>query len=413
MKVLQVNCVFRHGSTGKIVDDIHKVLLQRGIESVVCYGRGRHKVKPERNVYKFCTELESDLHHVFALFGISLAYGGNYIPTRRLIKIIVQEKPDIVHLHCINGYCVNIFDLLRYLGQNEIHTVITNHAEFFYTGNCGHAYDCEKWRQIPGCGQCPMLKFAIGSIGFDRTRSSWQKMRNAFSYHTKENLIFVAVSPWVKYRLNLSPVTEGFNCEVVENGVDTNIFRLSQPSQSVKDRIGYLDTNEPLVFHVTATFSSDPEHLKGGYYILEVAKRMPKVKFVVAAIDGDVSTLPSNVLFLGRTHNQQELVELYSCADVTLVTSKRETYSMVTAESLCCGTPVVGFKAGGPETIALPEYSRFVEYGNVDELVKALREMLTRKEDKETISEKAKLRYSKERMTDSYLEIYHTLLHQE
>lgn len=408
MKVLQVNCVFRHGSTGKIVDDIHKVLQRRGIDSVVCYGR-RNNVKPERKIYKFCKESESYWHHVLALFGISQAYGGNHIPTRRLIKIVEKEKPDIVHLHCINGYCVNIFNLLRYLGQHKIRTVVTNHAEFFYTGNCGHAYDCNKWRHIPGCGKCPMLKFATGSIWLDRTRSSWQNMKDAFSSHKKENLLFTAVSPWVRSRLEQSPITKGFDCEVVENGVDTNIFKLTQLSQFLRERIGEYRT-EPLVFHVTAAFSSNPWHIKGGYYVIEVAKRMPDVKFIVAAIDGEVANLPSNVLFWGRTHSQQELAELYSCADVTLLTSKRETYSMVTAESLCCGTPVVGFKAGGPETIALPEYSRFVEYGNVDELVKALREMLKQEKDKEAISQKGQCRYSKERMTDSYLKIYHTLL---
>ncbi len=34
---------------------------------------------------------------------------------------------------------------------------------------------------------------------------------------------------------------------------------------------------------------------------------------------------------------------------------------MVTAESLCCGTPVVGFTAGGPESIAIDAFSNFVE----------------------------------------------------
>lgn len=409
MKVLQVNCVFRHGSTGKIVDDIHKVLQQRGIESVVCYGRGRQKVKPERNVYKFCTELEGDLHHLFAMFGISLAYGGNHIPTRRLTKIIEKEKPDIVHLHCINGYCVNIFNLVRYLGQKEIPTVVTNHAEFYYTGNCGHAYDCEKWCHMPGCGQCPMLKFATGSVGFDRTRSSWRKMKDAFSYHTPKNLLFTAVSPWVKSRLNQSPLTEGFSCEVVENGIDTNIFHPRQLSPSVQNRIGDIGS-KPIVFHVSASFSSNPEHIKGGYYVLEIAKRMPNVKFVVATLTGEASDLPSNVLFWGRTRSQQELAELYSCADVTLLTSKRETYSMVTAESLCCGTPVVGFKAGGPETIAIPEYSHFVEYGNIDALVEALQEMLRQKKDKRTVSQMAECRYSKEQMTDAYLKVYNLLI---
>ena len=52
MKVLQVNCVYNNGSTGKIVFDIHNELKQHGFESVVCYGRGRKVTEP--NVYKTC-----------------------------------------------------------------------------------------------------------------------------------------------------------------------------------------------------------------------------------------------------------------------------------------------------------------------------------------------------------------------
>lgn len=71
---------------------------------------------------------------------------------------------------------------------------------------------------------------------------------------------------------------------------------------------------------------------------------------------------------LGKITDQELLAKYYSMADVTLLTSKKETFSMVTAESLCCGTPVVGFKAGAPEQIAIKEFSEFVEYGDLNSL---------------------------------------------
>ena len=46
MKVLQVNVVYKNGSTGKITADIHTELLKNGIESVVCYGRGSKVDEP-------------------------------------------------------------------------------------------------------------------------------------------------------------------------------------------------------------------------------------------------------------------------------------------------------------------------------------------------------------------------------
>jgi len=40
VKVLQINTVCGIGSTGRIVTDIHKMLIEQGHESVVAYGRG-------------------------------------------------------------------------------------------------------------------------------------------------------------------------------------------------------------------------------------------------------------------------------------------------------------------------------------------------------------------------------------
>ena len=50
MKVLQVNCVFREGSTGKIVNDIDISLKNKEIDSYICYGRG--KFISEKGIYK-------------------------------------------------------------------------------------------------------------------------------------------------------------------------------------------------------------------------------------------------------------------------------------------------------------------------------------------------------------------------
>lgn len=116
------------------------------------------------------------------------------------------------------------------------------------------------------------------------------------------------------------------------------------------------------------------------------------------------------VLNIGRVDSQEELARYYAMADVTLLPSKKETFSMVTAESLCCGTPVVGFKAGGPETIALEEYSTFVDYADIDSFENALKNELERKCDAFEISQKAKAMYKNSEMTAGYIEVYNRLL---
>lgn len=412
MKVLQVNCVYKRGSTGKIVADIHKVLLERGIESVVCYGRLRVAVDNEKNVHKFCTEFEGNLNHVLNRFFGASQYGSALISTKRLISIIKSEKPDVVHLQCINGYCVNIYDLLTWLSKSDIKTVVTNHAEFFYTGSCGHAYECNKWTVEPGCGDCSILREASDSMFIDNTAISWLKMKNAYSNFKKEYILFTAVSPWVKSRFAQSPITNMFCCEVVENGLETSVFhrRSEKECADIRKKIG-IDATSKMVFHATASFTLSETSLKGGRYIYEMAKRMPSVYFVVAALKSEqIADCPKNLILIGATETQDLLATLYSAANLTMIASRRETFSMITAETLCCGTPIVGFEAGGPESIALPEYSRFVEYSNVDALQKATEEMLSADFDTKSIENAAKARYCKETMTERYLDIYKSII---
>lgn len=135
--------------------------------------------------------------------------------------------------------------------------------------------------------------------------------------------------------------------------------------------------------------------------------------FVVAAKEVALTKnlLPNNLIIKTNVSSKQ-LATLYSEADITLISSKRETFSMPVAESLCCGTPVVGFRAGGPESIAIKEYTEFVEYGNIDALEKAVEEMLKRGSEynRKRIADVASAVYSEKRMTDEYLAAYKELL---
>ncbi len=408
MKILQVNCVYQKGSTGKIVYDIHKCLQANGVESVVCYGRGKKINAP--NTYKFCTEFESKVYHLLNKFGL-LMYSVCPLATRKIINIIKKEKPDIVHLHCINGYCVDIYRLLKFLGQSNIKTIITHHAEFLYTGNCGHAYECTKFQQEKGCHDCDRLQEATGTNLIDRTETAWRLMKQAFTYFKTENLLFIAVSPWVKYRISLSPICNRFKCEFVTNGIETNIFHPVPIKQvaEIKSRFSY--DGRKIILHVTASFTTDPQSIKGGYYIKQLAEKMPSCKFIVVANHlGRVEELPNNIFVWGRSNGQAELAALYTTADVTIITSKRETFSMIVAESLCCGTPVVGFKAGGPESIGLPDYTKFVEFGDLAQLKDAVNYFTSISWDADTISKIAAKTYSKEVMTLGCLKTYNELL---
>lgn len=399
MKVLQVNCVYKKGSTGKITYDVHSELLKQGIESIVCYGRGERVNEP--HVYKTCGEGYSKINHFFSeLTGVM--YGGCFFSTNKLIGIIKKERPDVVHLQCINGYFVNIYRLVTWLKKHDVKTVLTLHAEFMYTANCGHALDCDKWQA--GCGRCPRLKQETKSFLIDGTHRSWKKMKKAFDGFN-DNLIVTSVSPWLMERAKLSPILSDKKHEVVLNGVNTDIFHFYNTSE-LRSQMGL--NGVKVIFHATPSFNDDVNNIKGGYYVLKLAEKMlgENVKFIIAGNYPEGLRVPSNVILLGKVSDQELLAKYYSMADVTLLTSKKETFSMVTAESLCCGTPVVGFKAGAPEQIAIPEYSSFVDFGDVEGLHKVVSEFLDKNLLVKEIERIAQNKYSKNLMVRKYLVIY-------
>ena len=397
MEILQINNVFPVGSTGKIVYDIHNCLIDNSISSLVVYGRGEES-KVHGSI-KVCSELYAHLNKVRSMIS-GLMYGGCFFSTNKIIRLIKKTKPNVVHLHCINGYFVNVYRLVNWLKKNNINTVLTLHAEFLHTGNCGHALDCEKWKN--GCGKCPRLKQETLSLFFDRTKNSWMKMKKAFEDF--DNLVVVSVSPWLMNRAKQSPILKDKRHVVVLNGLDENIFYYRKNIELKKKY--NIPSNKCIVFHATPGFNNDLNHIKGGYFLLELAKIMTDSVFIVAGPYNNDFLIPKNVIMLGKVSNQNELANLYSIADVTLLVSKRETFSMVTAESLCCGTPVVGFKAGGPESIAIPDFSEFVEYGDINLLKNSITRMKNKKLDKSRISLISISKYSKKVMFEKYNAIY-------
>lgn len=403
MKVLQVNVVYASGSTGRIVEDIHKGLLSKNIESVVCYGRGEN-FSEDANIFKVSTELSAKLNALKSRI-TGLQYNGSATATKKLIKIIESENPDIVHLQCINGNFTNIYKLVKYLKQNNIKTVITLHAEFMYTGSCGHSLYCEKWKKNPGCGQCPQLWDATKSYYFDRTRTAWKKMYEVFKGFDNK-IVITSVSPWLMHRAMQSPILKDKTHYYIPNGIDTSKSFRYKDFQKLKDKFSL--TDEKIILHVTSNLDFNRESFKGGWYILELAEKFKNDNIKIVIVGSREShDLPNNIINVGRIATKDELASYYSLADVCILTSKRETFSMVTAESLSCGTPVVGFEAGAPEQIALKAYSSFVTYGDLEALELEIRNWLTKKTRlKEHIEKEARLEYSKENMVQKYIDIY-------
>lgn len=403
MKVLTVNCVYKSGSTGKIIDDIAAHLIGK-CEFLFCYEYGE-KSKND-SCYQIAGKYEYLFNYVFARI-TGIKYSTGYFSTWRLLCYIKKKSPDVVHLHCPNTNSVNIPWLLRSLKKRNIPIVVTNHAEFYYTGNCAYALNCEKFKT--GCGNCNYLFDPHRKYWFDRTAYEWKRMKKAFENNRKIKL--VAVSPWSLERMKMSPITKNVDSLVIRNGINTNdIFYPRKSELRSQLKIG---EEQKVILHVTSGFSDKDISLKGGKYVIEIARRFPQYLIIIvgSVLACDLENIPSNIKFLGEICNQDTLAEYYSMADLSLVTSQRETYGMVCAESLSCGTPIVGFMAGGTESIALSKYSEFVEFGNIAVLQNVIVEWIDKKEQlTENMRKEACVEYSADIMAEEYYKVYKELL---
>ena len=240
----------------------------------------------------------------------------------------------------------------------------------------------------------------------DKSNEAWIKMQNCIQ--GASNIRVVSVSPWVLKRSSLSPIMKGIKQRVILNGVNTEIYNNGN---------GSFSSNRILLF-VTANFSANDYSEKGGGYIVDLARRFQteNVKIVVVGKIQNSENLPDNIELIGRTENQYKLADYYRSANLTIVVSKRETFSMPVAESLCCGTPVVGFKAGGPESIANLKYSEFVNYGDLEGLERIIKQKWLNyktQEVSEIISAESIRDYSSERMAKEYISVYEELINEK
>lgn len=397
--MLQINCVYKYGSTGKIIQDIHTSLLEKGFESRVIYGRiKRTNEKPDRikgeYIYKNSTEIEGVLHSILSkMFGVD--FGFSYFATRKAIKIIKKEKPDVVQLHCLNGHFVNVYRLVDYLKKNKIKTAVTLHCEHMHTAGCDHAYECEKWKTE--CHSCPRIRGKISHYFRDDAKHCYNLMKDAFDGFKEATV--VGVSKWISDRSSMSPIFKDAQFTYIHNGIDTNVF-YRRDTAELRKKLG-IPEGKKIVLNVTSNFHSP---IKGGKYFLELVEKLPDYCFIIVG-NNENTSLPENVISISHTNNQAELAEYYSMADCFVTTSLRETLPTVCLEAAACGCNVVGFNVSGvPETI--PEgMGEAVTPFNIDEMVEAVKKWSNIKVSNELIAQ-VNYQNSRERMTENYIELF-------
>lgn len=398
MKILLLDVNYDHSSTGKIVKDLKNGLEAKGHDVLACYGRDVANLKSDAIRISSSVEVYG---HVVGTRITGLTGGFSPFATRKMIDLIDEFSPDVVHLHELHGYYINIDAVVNHLKRRKIPTVWTFHCEFMYTGKCGYANECEQWKTE--CVQCPQLSEYPKSWLFDRTKSMFNDKRKLFENF--DLLRIVTPSNWLANRVKQSFLKDK-TIDVIYNGIDaTNIF---VPCDKTALREKLQIRSRHVIVSIGPDLMSDR---KGGRWVLDVAKTLvaEDITFVMVGVENLNDIAMANVIAIPKISDQNLLAQYYSMGDYFLLTSKKETFSLVCAESLACGTPIIGFDSGAPVEVAPSGYGYFVEYGDVEQLSSAILSSLhdpSSFHSSKDCSLYAQRNFGKETMINTYMQMY-------
>lgn len=328
MKVVQINCA-AGGSTGTIAKAIHRGLMDLGHESYIFYGVG---TATEKNMVRVGGYFSLHSH---AVLSRNLGRQGYFsvLATLRMLRQIRNIDPDIIHLHNLHGSYLNLPLLFRYLKKSKAKIVVTLHDCWLFTGKCPHftVAGCEKWKDT--CGNCSQLSIYPRSK-VDTTEKCLRDKKKWLSGFG-DRLRIVTVSDWLRDTAKQSFLGQ-YSIQTIYNGIDCDTF---SPKDGTVIRKKYRVENKFVILGVASVW----DMRKALSVFLEMAKQLTEDETIVLVglTKEQCAQMPSNIIGITRTENQQELAQLYSAANVFVNPSKEETFGLVTAEAMACGTPVV------------------------------------------------------------------------
>lgn len=344
MKVLHIN-ICGNLSTGNIASDLIRVINEHGGEGILAYTRGT--ASKDIQTFKFGSSLDVYWHVACSRLTDRAGFYSKRA-TQKLIGFIESERPDLIHLHNLHGYYLNIEVLFDYLKRSEIPIVWTLHDCWAFTGHCCYFSEagCSKWKT--GCHDCDLKRDYPASVFIDSSKRNYLDKKKLFL--GMKNMILVTPSVWLKQLVEQSFLSV-YPCYAISNGVDSDIF---SPRINTKLRSELQLENKTVVLGVASTWSER----KGYKDFCKLSKIIDKdtALVMVGLNKQQIQKLPANVIGLERTKNVQELVELYSMADWYFNASVEETMGLTTIEAIMCQTPAIVYNA-----TALPEC---VEPGN-------------------------------------------------
>ena len=113
MKVLIINSVCGIRSTGRICTDLAEELVKQGHECKIAYGREAVPKKYQKYAIKIGNGLSVKIDALKTRIFDNAGFNSKRA-TKKFINWVKQYDPDVIHLHNLHGYYINVKILFDY-----------------------------------------------------------------------------------------------------------------------------------------------------------------------------------------------------------------------------------------------------------------------------------------------------------
>ncbi len=395
MRIIQINTVCSYGSTGRIVVELNSIIKESGNEGIIAYGReiGNCNIPDS---FMVGNEMDHKIHGLGSRIFDRQGFFSKKA-TIELINKIKDYKPDIIHLHNIHGYYINIKRLFDALYSMKIPVVWTFHDCWPFTGHCTYfdSVNCNKWKKQ--CENCPQKKEYPKSLILDQSKKNYRDKKEIFTKIDK--MYIVSPSKWLNKLVGES-FLRNYNHRVINNGIDLDTFVPTLSDFREKNKL----IGKIILLGVASIWGTR----KGYQDFLKLSRIIDEnMAIVMVGINKEQrNDLPSNIIGIERTNNVKELSEIYSASDYFLNLTYQDNFPTTNIEALACGTPVITYNTGGSVECINDKCGGIVEKGDYAAIPKFIKNHSFNSSD---CVKRAKM-YSKKNKYLEYLELYREVL---
>ncbi|MBB4035069.1 glycosyltransferase involved in cell wall biosynthesis [Dysgonomonas hofstadii] len=399
MKILHVNTKDTGGAANACMR-IHKTLIEKGIDSKVLL---LHKTKdiPETYQFDYWNNIKNRIDGLyrslksryykkklskFSTFRQKYPVEAFTNPQTiyDITKHPLYKEADIIQLNWVSGF----LDEPSFFRKNK-KPVVWRMADLYICGGGNH-YEKE---------------FPFGTY-HNMIKKNYKIRKNSL---TGKKINIVAISNWTKSKAEKSELLKGNPITVIQNGIDSDIFKQFDKKEA-RELLGLPLDKRIILFGAEALLVKR----KGMDLLLEAINRPDFSNYLFCAFGNSPEWLQKNIFSLGLIHDENKLSLIYSAADIFVMPSIEETFGQVIIESLSCGTPVVSFPTGGALDVIRTGFNGIItDHFSSDDLANAIQEAINTHFDNNKIREDILSRFNIKIQTDKYIELYKSILNKE